>query len=429
MTTEGTASAVMSSSFFSRFERGQSTDKARREKNEDYAEFSLTDSGLVALLADGMGGGADGERFSRQAVETAQAELQRVSPQMSGRAKIDQLFLAAIRDLHELRRSEPRYKSSGSTLVGALIEEIDGNAWVSIGNIGDSRAYLVDAQGRLRQLTRDHTHYQRLLDDKVSQDKASTHVQASRLTHVLGNDLDLNQVPDFFKAEQIFPGDTLVLCTDGIYKRITEGEMVRTVSKGSAQEAADALVTLALEKQARDNVTALVVRYKVVRQGLPVSRMVGIIAVLVLLVLGALGLGLAYGSGDGNNATAPVEPATPMRSAQPVLAVEETVTTLPSATATRVTPSATLRPGEPTSTSAPTFTVTPSPTPTPTNTPIPPTPVPPTPVPPRLPVIPDSPQPDNPPAPPPPPTAAPPPPPPTAAPPPPPSEPPSVVES
>ncbi len=374
MTTEVTSSAVMSSSFFSQFERGQSTDKARREKNEDYADFFLTDSGLVALLADGMGGGADGERFSRQAVETAQAELQRVSPQMSGRAKIDQLFLAAIRDLHALRRSEPRYKSSGSTLVGALIEEVDGNAWVSIGNIGDSRAYLVDAQGRLRQLTRDHTHYQRLLDDKVSQDKASTHVQASRLTHVLGNDLDLNQVPDFFKAEQIFPGDTLVLCTDGIYKRITDGEMVRTVSKGSAQEAAHALVTLALEKQARDNVTALVVRYKVARQGLPVSRMVGIIAVLVLLVLGALGLGLAYGSGNGNNAAAPVEQATPMHSVQPVLAVEETVTTLPSATATRVTPSATLRPGEPTSTSAPTFTVTPSPTPTPTNTPIPPPP-------------------------------------------------------
>ena len=369
MAPQAMASPKMSSSVRSRLDYGKSTDKAKREKNEDFAELSETTNGLVALLADGMGGGADGERFSKQAVETTLANLQQADAQLTGQANVEQAFTAAIRELYELRQSEPRYKSSGTTLVGGLIEEAEGKIQARIANVGDSRAYLVDAQGRIRQITRDHTHYERLLEDRVSIKDARTHMQAGRLTHVLGNRLELDQIPQFFRSEQLLPGDTLVLCTDGIYKRVTDEEIAQTVASGSAQQAANALVQLALERQAQDNVTAVVVRHKVAAPWwMAAPRLVVIGVILLVLIASAVGLGLAYGSAGGTNS--PSVPPSTTESGGQVLGA--TVTSLPATAVLILTPSATLEPGAPTSTAAPTLTATATATPTPTATPEPP---------------------------------------------------------
>ncbi len=376
MAPQAMVSPRMSSSLRSRLDYGKSTDKAKREKNEDFAELSETTNGLVALLADGMGGGADGERFSKQAVETTLANVQQADSQLTGQVKVEHAFAAAIRELYELRQSEPHYKSSGTTLVGGLIEEAEGKVQAHIANVGDSRAYLVDAQGRIRQITRDHTHYERLLENRVSMQEARTHMQAGRLTHVLGNALELDQIPKFFRSEQLFPGDTLVLCTDGIYKRVKDEEIAQTVARGSAQQAADALVQLALQRQAQDNVTAVVVRYKgATPWWMSAPRMVVIGAILLVLIASAVGLGMAYGSAGGPNA--PLVPVSPAESGGQI--VGATVTTLPTTTVSVATPSATLEPGAPTSTPAPTLTATPTATPVPpTATPQPPPPPPPT---------------------------------------------------
>ncbi len=371
MAPQAMASPKMSSSVRSRLDYGKSTDKARREKNEDFAELSETTNGLVALLADGMGGGADGERFSKQAVETTLANLQQADAQLTGQANVEQAFTAAIRELYELRQSEPRYKSSGTTLVGGLIEEAEGKIQARIANVGDSRAYLVDAQGRIRQITRDHTHYERLLENRVSMQDARTHMQAGRLTHVLGNALELDQIPKFFRSEQLFPGDTLVLCTDGIYKRVTDEEIAQTVASGSAQQVADALVQLALERQAQDNVTAVVVRHKVATPWwMSAPRLVMIGAILLVLIASAVGLGLAYGSAGGTNS--PSEP--PSTAAPGGQVTGATVTPLPPTAVLLLTPSAMPEPGAPTSTAAPTLTATATATPVPTATPEPPPP-------------------------------------------------------
>jgi hypothetical protein len=283
-----------------------------------------------------------------------------------------------------------------------------------VGNIGDSRAYLVNSEGQVKRLTRDHIYSERLRrEQKMSDAEARTHPQANQLTAVLGNELNLHAaMDDYFTTATLRPGDTLMLCSDGIYKRLTDSDIGHMLAKqDTAQHAADALVQLALERNAQDNVSTIVLRRKK-SGGLRFDHLfLWAVCAIAVLVLAAYGWNVAMGTPE--NATANPGDA-------PALIDESTVTPLP-ATATPLpgTPTATLRPGEPTATNAPTKT----PTSTPTSTPVPPTI---TPVPPTAPPLPPTPRGDSdtnpgPPPPPPPPTAAPPPPtvPPTAAPPPP----------
>ncbi|NJN66791.1 MAG: hypothetical protein HC884_08775 [Chloroflexaceae bacterium] len=152
----------------SRLDYGSATHVAGREKNEDFVGMDQTPTGLVAMLADGMGGGADGEVFSKLAVRTALANVRASKSSLAASEKLNRAFAAAIDAVRELKAGSERYKKSGTTLIGAVVEEdADRKVRLSVGNIGDSRAYLVDAQGEIECLTRDHTHYEDLVRQGV----------------------------------------------------------------------------------------------------------------------------------------------------------------------------------------------------------------------------------------------------------------------
>jgi len=130
-----------------------------------------------------------------------------------------------------------------ASLLVALLQQ-DGDithAW--IGHIGDSRAYLLRA-GRLHRLTIDHTVVQEMLDHKMlSAFEALHHPEAKVLTRSLGQQLaveiDIEQVP-------LAVGDTLLLCSDSLWRAVAEQEIQAAADSATADSAARNLLTLVL---------------------------------------------------------------------------------------------------------------------------------------------------------------------------------------
>jgi protein phosphatase len=140
----------------------------------------------------------------------------------------------------------------GSTVVAALLQQ-DANgpcAWV--GHIGDSRAYLVRV-GRLHRLTSDHSVVQSLLDrNLITPEEARRHPDIPVLTRSLGRqpmvEIDIEQHP-------LGIGDTLLLCSDGLWGFVPEQVIEEMAARPTLESAADDLLDRAMEAGGHDNIS------------------------------------------------------------------------------------------------------------------------------------------------------------------------------
>jgi protein phosphatase len=141
----------------------------------------------------------------------------------------------------------------GTTLVAALVM----GRWVLVGNIGDSRAYLMN-DGRLEQVSRDHTYLaEEIRRGLVPPDAAETSPYRHLITRSLGTK-DAVEVDLFWRP---WPeGATLLLATDGLHGVVEELEMETILASRPPDDAARALVKAALDAGAPDNVSVVVVR-------------------------------------------------------------------------------------------------------------------------------------------------------------------------
>lgn len=200
-----------------------------RSRNED-ALLARPERGLLAV-ADGLGGHPAGDVASLAAITSLdQAELSADSTEDDLRA--------AARAAHEAvlaAAEEPGRRGMGTTVVVAAVA--DDRARIL--HVGDSRAYLLDPDGRLDALTRDHG-------------------VGGFLTQALGLDREIH--PDFAEVG-CPPGARLLLCTDGLTNMVEERTMARLLASGDAQQACDALVDEALGNGGVDNVTVVVVDF------------------------------------------------------------------------------------------------------------------------------------------------------------------------
>ena len=233
---------------------GYLTDAGRvRPNNEDCL---WADEGLL-VLADGMGGHRAGEVASRLAVESVVAHFRgKCSPAGGGRkASAVERVRASIAGANELvyRKGleDPSLRGMGTTLTLALIE--DGQA--VIGHVGDSRAYLVQADA-IVQLTEDHSIVWELVrSGGLSRREADAHPYRHVLTRALGT----SAVVDVDTVElSLGPGDGLLLCSDGLTGVLSDKE-IHAVIAGSfgPQDAVDELIRQANTRGAPDNVSAI----------------------------------------------------------------------------------------------------------------------------------------------------------------------------
>src|SRR5271166_5787943 len=222
-----------------------------RRLNED-AVLDRPEIGLWAV-ADGAGGHQRGDVASGRIV-AALGELTpaRNAPDFveDARACLGQVN----RELRAIAATIGPKALVGSTVVALLIAEGGGYClWA-----GDSRCYLMRA-GKLRQLTRDQSYVQRLVDrGEIAPEAAATHPLAHVVTNLLGasDELVLEE-----RQDPLEPGDVLLLCSDGLNRAVSDGEIAAILRDRPVASAADRLIERALSEGARDNVSIVVVEY------------------------------------------------------------------------------------------------------------------------------------------------------------------------
>ena len=223
-----------------------------RERNED-AFLECPEQGLW-VVADGMGGHQGGD-IASQMIVASLAEL-------PVQEHFDDRLIGIRQCLHWLNRrlgqeltvnAGRQDNIIGSTVVALLVEE-DRAACVWA---GDSRCYLWRGQ-RLYQLSRDHSLQQQMIDERqMNARQARAHPAGHALTRAVGAAEQLTlEVLEF----QVFPGDALLLCSDGLYQGLTSDALSRALSLGLPAMALKRLFDDALRGPARDNLTAVVIR-------------------------------------------------------------------------------------------------------------------------------------------------------------------------
>ena len=221
-----------------------------RSSNQDsgYAGYNLF------FVADGMGGHAGGDIASALCAQRiARADEQYNSPDQATKAMID-IIWEANGVLGATVEEHPELAGMGTTFSGMVFT---GNR-VTIAHIGDSRIYLA-RDGKVRQVTTDHTFVQRLVDTgRITPAEALVHPRRSVLMRVLG---DVEEFPDVdTEVLETLPGDRWMLCSDGLSGPVPTDIMDRIMlSRIEADEATELLIGEALEFGAPDNVTVVVV--------------------------------------------------------------------------------------------------------------------------------------------------------------------------
>lgn len=220
-----------------------------RTENEDSAWAGAT----ILAVADGLGGHAAGEIASSLAIRSI-SELEKTSlNQRNAETTVVETFVAINKSLAQTMKSKSELRGMGTTLTALFL----GKEKLYLAHLGDSRAYVI-REGKITQLTKDHTVVQELLDQgRISPDEIDGHPQKSFITKALMG-ADQNERPDFIEVEQ-HDGDIYLLCTDGLVGVVEEKKIVKSITAHGVSEAAlSELKDLTYKKGAPDNLTIIV---------------------------------------------------------------------------------------------------------------------------------------------------------------------------
>lgn len=231
---------------------------AVRQQNQDsyYIEQVEPDMGL-GLVCDGMGGARAGNVASRLAVETFRDTAHGQShDQWRGEPEALLHFAAEQANQAVWYRAgiDPDCRGMGTTMVASLV--IGETAYLL--NIGDSRAYLVREDG-ISRITRDHSVVEDLVArGDITPEQARQHPQKNLITRALGAEEKVRA--DLYR-QKVAPGDTLLLCSDGLINVVTDQEILYEVIHGGAHEnCCRRLLDIALSRGAPDNVTVVLMQ-------------------------------------------------------------------------------------------------------------------------------------------------------------------------
>ena len=227
--------------------------RVRQENQDDYRAGELPGGAVWALVCDGMGGAKGGREASQGACNVIENFFQEQYAQCG--AGQDEPFLKkallyANRFVFQKAAHEEALAGMGTTAVCALVRS--GNVYLC--HAGDSRAYLI-RDGKLTQLTHDHSYVQELVDcGTITEEEAEHHPQKNIITKALGVDYRLE--PEF-TAAKLKREDRLLLCTDGLTNMVPVEEMEELLAQGTFYDLPDRLIEAANAHGGSDNITAL----------------------------------------------------------------------------------------------------------------------------------------------------------------------------
>jgi protein phosphatase len=215
----------------------------RRRRNED----SFVCAPPLFAVADGMGGALAGELASRLAV-TALEEAGRAA----GPVDLVAAILEGNKRINERSIADPATAGMGTTVTAALV----GATTVSIGHVGDSRAYRLRGDS-FEQLTPDHSLVAELVrTGQITPAEAEDHPQRAVITRALGTDARV-EVDTFEVATE--PGDLYLLCSDGLSGMVDDRTLAKILGRqhDDLQATARALIAAANAAGGEDNITCV----------------------------------------------------------------------------------------------------------------------------------------------------------------------------
>ncbi len=237
---------------------GFKTDKGRRRTSNEDSLFVLPEEQLY-IVADGVGGHNSGELASRMAVGyIAQYVAMHPLSLVSDRRQLKQYFKNCLEGANELIFGKAQEDSANAGMATTVVLAYlrDNEAFVV--NVGDSRTYLL-RDNVLRQITVDHTRVREMVQDGlITEAEAEERPDRNMITRAVGGEARLR--PDYFRF-QVYPGDILILCTDGLYGQVSEeriAEIAGTVR--TMHRLSKVLVEEANSNGGDDNITAVCVK-------------------------------------------------------------------------------------------------------------------------------------------------------------------------
>jgi protein phosphatase len=239
-----------------------------RKNNEDAcftASLSLSTSNKTAsyrvlCVADGAGGHGHGEVASREAALEVFAQLGSRIIQRGAESEIQNVLQEAVDSANRriIEIKSRMISNMATTLTLGLIKD----SGLYVGHVGDSRAYIADAEtGDIRQLTRDHKYVEDLVEQGViSREEAKTHPQRNIITSALGMD---NLRIDILHFRNMFNENSrVIVCSDGLSDLVEDEEIsLQAIRRAPPVEIAKSLIRLANERGGLDNISIAIDGY------------------------------------------------------------------------------------------------------------------------------------------------------------------------
>lgn len=236
-----------------KWDRGAASQQGGRHEQQDrWGVFQTSDQrGLLAIVADGMGGHLDGALGAQIVIDVARSFIQNSPDSLRADplAALDQL----CRRMHDAINDQS--ETARSTVVMVWLDR-DQAHWL---NIGDSRLYHF-RRGRRLMRTRDHSAVQLLMDlGEIDESEMASHPAQNRLYRCLGGAEPPKPDTGHFSVQS---GDLLALCSDGIWEYVTEPELWTATHAGGPAAAARALAEQAVQRGGTmaDNATLILLR-------------------------------------------------------------------------------------------------------------------------------------------------------------------------
>lgn len=234
---------------------------ARNDQQDSYGvsePSAYAQTGVMAVVADGMGGLANGRAVSNSLVRTFQDGFRYAGPGTDAADMLLELATRANSNVNQMLMGKER---SGSTLVAALIR----GGMLHFLTVGDSRIYLYRG-GALLQLNREHIYQEELAVKAMNQVVSQQQVRNDRQAHSLTSYFGIGKIPAMdrnYEGIKLVDGDKLLLASDGIFGTLTQAQMEAAMGL-SVQDAARTLGdwVLSANRAHQDNNTAVVLEYR-----------------------------------------------------------------------------------------------------------------------------------------------------------------------
>lgn len=232
------------------WDSAQQTHRGNRRRNNQDSVLSRPDVALWAV-ADGMGGHMAGDVAS-QAITDALARVPLEGVLAQDVDRVEDALLSVNDELRLHSQTQCQGGTVGSTVVTLLVgDDVGVVLWA-----GDSRLYR-HRNGRLEQVTRDHNPVADLLDAGVVSEADALAADTNIITRAVGGQASLNLDVAVFDVE---PKDTLLLCSDGLYREVDEESLVEALAGDALEAVACDLLCRCLAGAARDNVSVVLAR-------------------------------------------------------------------------------------------------------------------------------------------------------------------------